>query len=113
MYCEGMTPTPQPQPQSGAILSVLAGYTRQRPAGFAPCGALFFQGGTRMNGRNRSRRTSRQTTLRTAEPPRQRQSRTRYDRQRHATRHRERGYALPWEVMHRYNLVCLSVGGCY
>lgn len=66
-----------------------------------------------MNGRNRSRRTSRQATIVAADAPRFRQGRSRYDRQRRATRHRELRHALPWQVMHRYNVNCLSVGGCY
>jgi len=66
-----------------------------------------------MNGRNRSRRTSRRNMVSAVETPRFRQSRRRYDRQRHAARHRKLGDALPWQVMHRYNVSCLSVGGCY
>ena len=62
-----------------------------------------------MNGRNRSRRTSRKTTIRTADSPRFHQRRLRYDRQRHASGQR---CVLPWQLPHRYN-VCLSVGGCY
>ena len=68
-----------------------------------------------MNGRNRSRnssRTQRKPTASTYQVTRHRQRSTRYDRQRHATRHRE-WVPLQWVPMHRYNVGCLSVGGCF
>ena len=101
-------PQPQPLPVSFRLTQPQRTPKRHRP----PLWRNLFQGGI-VNGRNRSRRTTRQATPSTTQPPRFRQIRSRYDRQRHATGYRKTWDTLPWQVMHRYNVHCLSVGGCY
>ena len=65
-----------------------------------------------MNGRNRSRRTSRQTTGTRQQSVGFRQGITRHDRQRTQAPYKHRFY-LPPDVHHRYNVACLSTGGCF
>lgn len=65
-----------------------------------------------MNGRNRSRRQSRQNGA-VQSAPRFRQHNGSVGRQRRYARHRESWYPLPVQIMHRYNVATLSVGGCF